>query len=145
MQQAHELSLGRKLIDTIAMFFVAIASMVLLIYVSFGEAKRTYEKFQIEKLVAQGQVIQSSIETFVRPGLPLQQFVGFNQLSDPMVKQDPLIDAISAYSMEDERLFSSGDQPPYLLKNAETIYETAEGAAEVRRTGELLQVRLPLK
>ncbi|MGL4325602.1 MAG: MFS transporter [Beijerinckiaceae bacterium] len=145
MQPSSDLSLGRKLIDTAAMLVVAIVSMILLIYVSFGEAKRTYEKFQIEKLVAQGQVIQSSIETFVRPGLPIQQFVGFNALAEPMVKQDLLIDAISAYSMESEQVFSSGEQRGYLLQNAESIYKTADEGAEVRRTGELLQVHLPLR
>lgn len=145
MQRSYDLSLGRKLIDTAAMFVVAVASMVLLIYVSFGEAKRTYEKFQIEKLIAQGQVVQSSIETFVRPGLPIQQFVGFVQLAEPMVKADPLIDAISAYNSENEQVFTSGETRTYLLKNAEASYKLGEEGAEVRRTGELLQVQLPLR
>ena len=145
MSPSSDLSLGRKLIDTAAMLLVAIVSMVLLLYVSFGEARRTYEKFQIEKLVAQGQVVQSAIETFVRPGLPIQQFVGFGQLAEPMVKADPLIDAISAYNMENEQVFYSGEQRTYLLKNAEASYKLGEDGAEVRRTGELLQLHLPLR
>ncbi len=46
-----------------------------------------------------GQVVQNSVETFIKPGLPVQHFVGFNQLADPMVKADPLIDAISFYDL----------------------------------------------
>ena len=92
-----DLPLGRRLLDALAMFAVAALSMTLLIYVAFGEAKRTYEQFQIEKLVAQGQVAQSALEGFVRPGLPMHQFVGFNGLTEPMVNADPLIDAIAAY------------------------------------------------
>ena len=62
----------RRGIDALAMLIVAMMSVVLLVYVAFGEAKRTFEQFQIEKLVAQGQIVQSSVESFVRPGFPMQ-------------------------------------------------------------------------
>ncbi len=38
--------------------------------------------------MGQGQLVQNSVESFIKPGLPVQQFVGFNQLADPMVKAD---------------------------------------------------------
>eukprot|EP01036_Dinobryon_divergens_P055513 gene55513-74116_t len=81
MPPAEQLPRERRVIDAVAMFMVALISLVLLIYVAYGEAKRTYEQFQIDKLVAQGQVIQSAVEGFVRPGLPIHQFVGFNGLA----------------------------------------------------------------
>ncbi len=79
------------------MFLVAAVSIVLLIYVAFGEAKRTYEQFR-----SRNSWPRARFRTRSKPhqaGPPVQQFVGFNQLADPMVKADPLIDAISFYDL----------------------------------------------
>lgn len=139
------LSFTRRLTDAFAMFIVAMISLVLLVYVAFGEAKRTYERFQIEKLVAQGQVVQTSIEQFVRPGLPIQQYVGFSQLTEPMVKSDPLIDAIGFFDASDARVFMAGDIAVPLLGNGSERQSLNDGIAELRQQGALLQVILPVR
>jgi len=79
------LSRGRRIADALAMFVVAAVSLFILVYVAFGEARRNYERFQIEKIISQGQVAQSAVEAFVRPGLPIHQFVGFGVLTEPIV------------------------------------------------------------
>jgi hypothetical protein len=141
-----ELPRERRVIDAVAMFMVALISLVLLIYVAYGEAKRTYEQFQIDKLVAQGQVIQSAVEGFVRPGLPIHQFVGFNGLAEPMVKADPLIDAISAYDVNGRRVFVSGEQKGDLLPaDSDTTTYIKDKNAEIRRSGDILQVIVPVR
>jgi MFS family permease len=136
---------SRRLIDAAAMFFVALVSLILLVYVAYGEAKRPYEQFQIEKLVAQGQVVQSAVEGFVRPGLPIHQFVGFTGLADPMVKADPLVDAISAYDVNGKRVFIAGDAPDILIADSDGTSNLLENAAQIRRNGDLLQVILPVR
>lgn len=145
MPASNDLSFGRRFTDAFAMFVVAAVSLVLLIYVAFGEAKRTYERFQIEKLVAQGQVIQTSVESFVKPGLPIQQFVGFNQLAEPMVKADPLIDAIGFYDMTGQRVFNAGEAEARQLGPEADPQRLGETGAELRQEGALLQVILPIR
>jgi predicted MFS family arabinose efflux permease len=145
MPSTANLSFSKRLVDAFAMFIVAALSAVLLIYVAFGEAKRTYEQFQIEKLVAQGQVVQSVVETFVRPGLPVQQFVGFNQLAEPMVKADPMIDAISFYDSSDVRVFAAGEQSLPLIGAEHLVRKLGDSGAELRVAGDLLQVVLPVR
>ena len=139
-----QMTFGRRLSDALSMFIVAAVSIVLLIYVAFGEAKRTYEQFQIEKLVAQGQVVQTSIEQFVKPGLPVQQYIGFGQLADPMVKADPLIDAISFYDLTGERIFNSGEAGLPLLGTDADARKLSEGGVILRQQGTVLQVVLPI-
>src|SRR5215213_6010729 len=70
-------SVARWLIEGATMFTVAALSLLLLLYVGFGDGKRTYELIHIEKLTAQGLFIQNSVEKFVRDGLPLKQYAGF--------------------------------------------------------------------
>ncbi len=136
----------RRGIDALAMLIVALMSVVLLVYVAFGEAKRTFEQFQIEKLVAQGQIVQSSVESFVRPGFPMHQFVGFNALAEPMVKADPLIDAISAFDTAGARLFGSGDQGTNItIGDVAELGSLREGNHQVRRSGDVLQTILPVR
>jgi predicted MFS family arabinose efflux permease len=135
----------RRLIDAAAMFVVALISLVLLVYVAYGEAKRTYEQFQVEKLIAQGQVIQSAVEGFVRPGLPIHQFVGFNGLAEPMAKADPLVDSISAFDVAGKRVFFAGENKSDLLPVDDTTVYLPDNTAEIRRSAILLQVILPLR
>jgi predicted MFS family arabinose efflux permease len=135
----------KRLIDTFAMFIVALLSLVLLIYVAYGEAKRTYEQFQIQKLVSQGQIVQSAVEGFVRPGFPIQQFVGFNSLAEPMAKADDLLDSISAHDMNGNRIFAAGDQKAVMLTDAGNTVRVADKSSEIRRLGEMLQVILPVR
>jgi MFS family permease len=145
MPVSNDLPLSRRLLDAFAMFMVAALSMVLLIYVAFGEAKRNYEQFQIEKLVAQGQVVQNALETFIRPGLPARQFVGFQQLAEPMVKADPLIDAITFHDVSNERVFTSGDGNIDLIVKPEESQRFQDGLAEIRHLGQVFQVVLPVR
>jgi predicted MFS family arabinose efflux permease len=141
----EELPKERRFIDAIAMFVVALVSLTLLVYVAYGEAKRTFEQFQIEKLVAQGQVVQSAVEGFVRPGLPIHQFVGFNGLAEPMVKADPLLDAIAAYDVNGKRVFLSGETTAVLIGEGESTSYLADKNIQIRRSGDLLQVVIPVR
>jgi MFS family permease len=145
MPSTNELPLGKRLVDAFTMFIVAAVSMVLLIYVAFGEARRNYERFQIEKFVAQGQVVQNALETFVRPGLPAHQFVGFQQLAEPMVKADPLVDAITFFDSQGERIFMSGEGSASIFPKLTETIRTTEGPVEVRHDGQTFQVVLPVR
>lgn len=140
-----DLSRGRRIADAVAMFVVAAVSLFILVYIAFGEARRNYERFQIEKIVSQGQVAQTVMETFVRPGLPLHQFVGFGPLVDPMVEADPLIDNIAAYDGSGMRVFSSNSGAQIALLPAGTGLMTGDGIAEIRSSADTLQVVLPIK
>jgi len=73
---------------------VVALSLTLLTYVGYGEALKTYPKFQHDRLAAQGEVIQNAIETLLRAGLPMRQFAGFETLSRPLIESDPSIDGI---------------------------------------------------
>ncbi|MGL4241634.1 MAG: MFS transporter [Beijerinckiaceae bacterium] len=145
MPSTNDLPLGKRIVDAFTMFIVAAVSMVLLIYVAFGEARRNYERFQIEKLIAQGQVVHSAIETFVRPGLPAHQYVGFQQLAEPMVKADPLIDAIGFFDTHGERVFSSGEGYSQIFSKVTETIKVNDTTAEVRHSGQAFQVVLPVR
>ena len=60
---------------------IALASLLLLGYVGLGETLRSYPALQHDRLVAQGEIIQKEVNTFLQAGLPLRQFVGFETLS----------------------------------------------------------------
>ncbi|MFN3481449.1 MAG: MFS transporter [Rhabdaerophilum calidifontis] len=139
------LSRGRRIADALAMFVVAAVSLFILVYVAFGEARRNYERFQIEKIISQGQVAQSAVEAFVRPGLPIHQFVGFGVLTEPIVEADPLIDSIAAYDAAGARIFTSIGGAQATLLPAESGQPIADGVAEIRTTKDLLQIVLPVK
>ena len=58
MSQLHART--RRIWDALTMLVVTGLSLALLIYVGFGEAKRTYERIHIERLAAQAKIVRAS-------------------------------------------------------------------------------------
>ena len=135
-------TLKRRLIDAVTMFLVSGLSLVLLIYVGFSEAQRTFQQFQVEKLEAQGIIVQNAIESFVRAGLPLKQYVGFTTLAEPILDSDDTIVAMVVFDQAGRAVFAAGDGSIPLLPMAAA---GGGGTLDVRLADEHQQVVLPLR
>src|SRR3954468_11297968 len=101
--------LKQRLTDGLTMFVVTLFSLLLLVYVGFGEASRTLSQFHIENITAQGRIVQGAMEAYLRAGLPLEQYAGFKNLADPIVESKD-VDALIVYSDSGKALFSSVDR-----------------------------------
>src|ERR1035437_11164015 len=97
MQHMVSGNFGTRLVDGFMMFIVTAASLMLLLYVGYGDSKRTYEQIHIEKITTNGQLLQNSIEKFLRDGLPLKQYAGFNRLAAPVLESED-VDALAVYN-----------------------------------------------
>lgn len=140
---------GWAILDGVTMSIVAGLSLLLLIFVGYGEAKQTYAHFQTGKLEAQGRLMQMTLEQFLRPGLPLEQFVGFKTKAGPILASDNTIKAISAYDRDNKQIFITG-QPskgPVALNEDVFVksYKSGKSKYEVRQNADVLQVILPLR
>jgi len=130
------LAAGRsRLADFAVMLAVALASLLLLIYVGHGEASRTYPRFLAEKMAAQGALIQTPLETFLRAGLPLRQFPGFRQIADPILASDQSLAQIAAWDGAGAA-FVAGDASVPRLPGAGSL---------LRGSDEWLQMSIPLR
>jgi MFS family permease len=95
----------RRLAEAFTMFAVSAISLALLLYVGFAEGKRNYERIELDKLTAQGVLVQTAIENFLRNGLPLVQFPGFAALVAPFVDSQSELDAMGVYGQSGQRRF----------------------------------------
>jgi MFS family permease len=95
-----------RVIKLLALLIVLAISLSLLVYVGFGEANRTYPTFQMDKLAAQGEIIKNSMETFLKAGLPLKDYIGFSTLADPILDTDESISSILVMDANNNNLFS---------------------------------------
>ena len=86
---------------------IVAASLALLAYVAYGEALRTYPKFQRDKLAAQVETLEASIEAMLRAGVPVRQIIGFDSLARRLIESDDSIDGISLVDSEGRRVFHS--------------------------------------
>ena len=114
--------IGRRLIDGLTMFVVTGLSMCLLLYVSYGDSKRTYEQIHIEKITANGLFLQNSIEKFLRDGLPLKQYPGFATSAAPMLEGDDLT-AITIYDQSARQVFHVVDKDNPKLPDPPATYQ----------------------
>ena len=103
-------NLGRRVVDAVSMFIVTVLSLLLLLYVGYGEGRRTYEQIELEKLAAQGNLIQKTIEKFLRDDLPLKQFPGFATIARPLVDNQASVDAMAVYDHHGREMFSVRDK-----------------------------------
>jgi predicted MFS family arabinose efflux permease len=144
MRQA---TFGRRVVDGITMFIVTGLSLLLLVYVGFGEGMRTYEQFQIEKLIAHGRIVQNAMENYLRAGLPLKQYAGFATLADPIVQSIDEIDAMIAYDHSGHQLFIVTDKDkknPKVPEPSEVLRQLRANL-DVDRGDTHYQVVLPLR
>jgi MFS family permease len=137
-------TLARRFGDAATMFAVSAACLLLLVFVAYGKASRTFEQLLIEKLVAQGQLVQSAVEAYVRPGLPLRQWAGYQQTTEPMVKADEFLIAMITFDRDGEPVFAAGDRRVRPLDPAGST-AIANGTADLRSSDSALQVILPLR
>ncbi len=91
---------------------VALASVLLLVYVAYGEISRTNARFQTIRMTAQGEIIQNQIESHLRAGLPLDQFVGFKILAADLKKADALLRSVRITDNAAMALFDSDQLNP---------------------------------
>lgn len=106
---------SRRLVDAVVMLVVAALSLGLLLYVALGEARKTYPAFQVEKMQAQGALVQTSIEGFLLAGLPIAQLPGFTRLADTIRASDPDIAAIVVRDAGGRLTFAVGEQTAFDL------------------------------
>lgn len=106
------MTLGKRFTNVVAAVMVLALSLLLLAYVGFGEAYRTYPKFVIDKLAAQGELVKNSMDIFLVAGLPLEQFPGFNPLTQPLLKSDRSITEISVVNAKEEGVFTNAQPQP---------------------------------
>ncbi len=133
-----------SLIEGATMFIVAAASLCLLLYVGFGDGRRTYEMIHIEKLTSQGRLVQDSIQRFLLEGLPLKQYAGFSTLVTPILEGED-VDAVAVYNQAGRQVFIGVDkkkpalpEPPEGIKHLEKDLQVEKGATHY-------QVILPLR
>ena len=143
-----KMTFRQRLVDALAMLLVAGLSLLLLIYIGYGEAQRTFQSFHVEKLAAQGRLVQNAMEGYLRSGLPLKQFAGFATITRPLVDGDDAITSMTAFDQAGAPVFSAltagmGDVP--LLPATAAATEIGDGQFELREDNRYFQVVLPLR
>ena len=138
-------TIRRAVFNGVGMAIVCGLSLFLLIYVGNGEARRNYQQFQLEKLTAQGQIIQNTMDTFLRGGHSVKQFVGFQTKVGPILASDHSIAAMSVFDQAGRPVFVSGDESITLLPAPQKIAGAVSMGIDLRENEQYLQVVLPLR
>lgn len=142
MKNLHTSTRNLNYVDAFTMFIVSALSVCLLLYVAFGEARRTNEQFQIDKLTGQAELMQVTLETFLHAGLPIRQYAGFSIISDPIMTTDKSIAGMAVRDPAGVKIFSVGDGAPAIpsLRNV-----TASDQPEVQRSDAIIEISVPLR
>jgi predicted MFS family arabinose efflux permease len=136
---------GRRVIQAATMFVVTMLSLLLLLYVSHGDGKRTYEQIHIEKMIANSLVVQTAIENFLREGLPLKQYAGFATLAAPILEGEDL-DAMTVYDQRGRQVFRVIDQIiPTKLPDPSELIKTIGRENRIEYTPTHYQLVIPLR
>jgi MFS family permease len=135
---------GRRFADALIMLVVSGLSLILLVYVGFGEARRTVEKFHIERAEAQGRLVQEPIESYLRAGLPLRQFAGFNSFADTVLESAADISSLAVFDSVGRSIFSSGDLTTPLLP-AGPPTDRMTNTIDLRSSETAFQIVMPVR
>jgi predicted MFS family arabinose efflux permease len=95
----------KRILYTIPFIVVWFLTLMLLIYIGYGEARRTHTRFQMEKLATQSEILQIAISAYLQAGLPLKQFSGFTSQSEGLIRSDGKIENIQVFDDRKNRIF----------------------------------------
>lgn len=109
-----------RVVGSIPLILMMALSLALLGYVGYGETKRAYGQFQVEKLATQGAMMHSLVQDFVREGLPMEfietfvsdsgqlgQFAGFTAFKRSGGPDDRYIGSFTLLHPEGDVAFST--------------------------------------
>lgn len=138
-------TINRRFVDGVTMFVVTGLSLLLLVYVAFAEGKRIDGQFQLEKLIAQAGIVQNSMENYLRAGLPLKDYVGFNAIVEPMVGIEE-VDAAAVHDESGRQLFLVVDKKSPTIPAVTPLINTVGNDPLVDQDGDTHhQIVLPLR
>jgi len=123
---------------------VTAASLMLLLYVGYGDSQRTFEQIHIEKITTHGQLVQNSIEKFLRDGLPLKQYAGFNSLVAPILESED-VDALTVYNQAGSKIFEVIDKANPKVPEPSSAISKVKQEIAVEYTNTHYQVIIPLR
>lgn len=137
---------------TAGVLLVLAFSLLLLAYVGFGEARRTYPGLEMAKVAAEGELVQNAMQPFLLAGLPLNQFPGFSSITTPVLQSDPSLEAISIVDTTGQVVFvnsAAGQSSSQATDGAAPFQPSAVTAEDnrysVTENDSLYRVSLPLK
>lgn len=141
--------LRQRLTNMAARVLVLALSLLLLVYVGFVEAYRNYPQFVIDKVAAQGEIVQNSMERFLLAGLPSEQFPKFSTLTQPLLESDQSIAQIRVTNLQGQVTFSNAQRKGVLASTVSRFVPSKlhfkESRYQVMEDGSLYQVILPLR
>ncbi|MBV8835246.1 MAG: MFS transporter [Alphaproteobacteria bacterium] len=144
-EKAPTLTWRRRIIQAATMFVVTTMSVLLLLYVSYGDGRRTYEQIHIEKMMANGAVVQTVIENYLREGLPLKQFAGFKSLAASILEGEDL-DAMTVYDQRGRQVFRLVDQViPAPIPDHGEIIKSVQRDSRIEHSPSHYQLVIPLR
>jgi predicted MFS family arabinose efflux permease len=141
---------ARRLLGLLGTILVTALSVLLLCYVAYGEARRTYPTFQVDRLAAQADLVGHSMDSFLVAGLPLEQFPGFLTVTKPMLDSDASIVAVFVTDEQGEIVFLNAQPGATGLEAANKLVfqpsslQQAGQRREVTENDRFYRVTLPL-
>lgn len=88
------------------LLLVELLTILLLVYIAYGEANRKFENFQLDKMASQSEIIKNAMDSHLNTGIPLKQFSGFNTVSEAIFQSDQYIEKISIIDSDNINVFS---------------------------------------
>lgn len=139
---------GTRGVQIIGLIAAMACALLLVAYVGYGEAWRTYPRIEMERLAAQDETVQNAMDPLIKAGLPLASLPGFGPLTDPLLSSDASVAAIYVVDPTG-RVVHSNEQPGAAQYQAAEFRPSSlqEGGSRFRVTesASAYRVSLPLK
>lgn len=147
----------KSVLFSIPIIIVFVLTYLLVAYIGYGEAKRTYPSFQTEKMATLGEIIKNSFENHLNNGFPLEQFSGFNSLGKQILISDSDLESIRITNISNKTIFytlqNNLNQDNYFeslrnrkyQENTDIVPDTKKGAYTVLVSESSYKVKVQLK
>src|SRR5579885_2009191 len=84
----------RRGVQVVGLVVAMVCALLMVAYVGYGEAWRTYPRIELDRLAAQDETISNALDPLIKAGLPVASLPGFVPLTQPLLTSDSSIAGI---------------------------------------------------
>lgn len=129
----------RRILAASLVILLALGTLALYLYISQTEAVRTYTPIRMERAAQLGTLVQHSLENFVKPGQPLNQFSGFDQEIAGTLFSDPAFLAARLVDIDGIPVFCHGRESSHCADPTSFHWDQFTGVIAISSGDEVLE------
>ena len=133
----------KNILKKIPIAIILCSTLVLLVVVGFGEARRTYIRFRLETSILQSDTVIDIIEPFLEAGFPITMYSGYDNMASIVSKSNDDVICVQILDVNKNEIYSNivYTPPSDIDQTKSKIEVNTSGNVEIYESGNIFKIQ----